>query len=130
MKKLLLTTALLAATFAHAQTHVKTLFGRGKDFDLVMQLETQNATVEMKGANIAATFAQDGRVTFKPSPLRDGNAVAITLKNTGDKPVTPKLQAESLRDGNKERTDLATPEDGPKPNSGRPGILSQNPDGK
>ena len=29
-----------------------------------------------------------------------------------------------------QRADLATPEDGPKPNSGRPGILSQNPDGR
>ena len=111
MKKLLTPNSSLlivfafCATLANAQTNVKTLFGRGGSFDLATQLTAVNATTEMKGANIAATFVKDGHLRFKTESLRDGNAVAITFKNTGKTAVNPKLQVASQ---NNERTDLAS----------------------
>ena len=92
---------------------VATLFGRGASFDPAAQLAGVNAAFEMKGANIAATFAADGHVLFKPPgetwPLRDGNAISITLKNTGKTPAGPRLQAASQNNGRTSPASLPKP---------------------
>ncbi len=90
------------------------IFGKGARFDAAKQLAPKNATTELSAdkSKINCTFQDNGVVQFKPFEynwsLKNGNALAITVKNTGKTAVTPKLQAASGND----RTDL-TPTDKP-----------------
>jgi len=83
------------------------LFGRGARFD-AKQLRTNKATAELTAdkAKIAVAFEDGGWVGINPFQypwnFKWGNAVQMTVKNTGTTPVTPKLQAASGND----RTDV------------------------
>ena len=78
-------------------------------YEVATQSTGNNATVASADGRFNATFRNNANIVFKPElggwDLRDGNALAITLKNTGAAPANPKLQARSR---NNERTDLAT----------------------
>ena len=90
------------------------IFGPGARFDAAKQLAPTKATANVAGGKIQAEFEDGGFLKFTPNATRFwnfkwGNAVAVTLKNTGAKPVTPKLQAASEHNTRTDLTPLEKP---------------------
>ena len=73
------------------------IFGKNARFNAA-QLAPRNATAELSAdkTKITCAFGADGVVRIKPAEhpwnFKHGNAIAITLKNTGKTPATPSLR--------------------------------------